>query len=115
MENREVGKLTLNFDPEALRSVIGSGRLLELADTLSKEAAAQISAQLVEQGCRRRTKTGRTENWRFRRRHLHLHLRWRRLWNPPAPAALGSGSNRWRTARTAPTNRPNGHGKLSTD
>jgi hypothetical protein len=49
MENREVGKLTLNIDPEALRSIIGSGRLLELADTLSKEAAAQISAQLVEQ------------------------------------------------------------------
>jgi hypothetical protein len=48
MENREVGKLTLNIDAEALRSVIGSGRLLELADTLSKEAAAQISAQLVE-------------------------------------------------------------------
>jgi hypothetical protein len=48
MENKEVGKLTLNIDPEALRSVIGSGRLLELADTLGKEAAAQISAQLVD-------------------------------------------------------------------
>lgn len=49
MENREVGKLTLNIAPEALRTVIGSGRLLELAATLSKEAAGQISAQLVEQ------------------------------------------------------------------
>ena len=49
MENRELGKFTLNISPEALRTVIGSGRLLELANTLSREAAAQISAQLVEQ------------------------------------------------------------------
>lgn len=49
MENKEVGKLTLTISPDALRAVIGNGRLLELADALSKEAAAQISAQLVEQ------------------------------------------------------------------
>jgi hypothetical protein len=49
MENTEVGKFTLNISPEALRTVISSGRLLELAETLGKEAASQISAQLVEQ------------------------------------------------------------------
>jgi hypothetical protein len=49
MENKEVGKFTLTISPDALRTVIGSGRLLELAETLSKEAAAQISSQLVEQ------------------------------------------------------------------
>jgi hypothetical protein len=49
MEHKEVGKFTLNISPDALRTVISSGRLLELAETLSKEAAAQISSQLVEQ------------------------------------------------------------------
>ena len=49
MEKQEVGKFTLTISPEALRTVVGSGRLLELAETLSREAAAQISAQLVEQ------------------------------------------------------------------
>lgn len=49
MENRELGKFTLSIAPDALRTVISSGRLLELANTLSREAAAQISAQLVEQ------------------------------------------------------------------
>lgn len=49
MENRELGKFTLSIAPDALRTVIGSGRLLELANALSKEAAAQISTQLVEQ------------------------------------------------------------------
>ena len=48
MNRKEVGKLTLEIHPEALRSIIGSGRLMELADTLAKEAAAQISAQIVE-------------------------------------------------------------------
>jgi hypothetical protein len=49
MEGKEIGKFTLNISPEALRSVIGSGRLLELAETLSREAATQISAQLIDQ------------------------------------------------------------------
>jgi hypothetical protein len=49
MENREVGKLTLNISPDALRTAIASGRLLELAATLGHEAAEQIPAQLVEQ------------------------------------------------------------------
>lgn len=45
---KEVGKFVLTIEPEALNSVIANGRLLELADTLAKEAALQISAQLVE-------------------------------------------------------------------
>jgi hypothetical protein len=48
MENKEVGKFTLRIAPEALRSIIASGRLLELADTMAKQAAAQISSQLVD-------------------------------------------------------------------
>jgi hypothetical protein len=46
---KEIGKLSLTISPDALRSIIESGRLLELADTLATEAAAQISAQLVDQ------------------------------------------------------------------
>jgi regulator of protease activity HflC (stomatin/prohibitin superfamily) len=45
----EIGRLTLSIAPDTLRSIIASGRLLELADTIAKEAAAQISAQLVGQ------------------------------------------------------------------
>ena len=47
MEN-ELGTLTLNIKPEALRSIIASGRLLELAGKVASEAAAQISSQLVD-------------------------------------------------------------------
>ena len=48
MASTEVGKLTLTVEPEALREAIAQGRLLELADKLATQAAAQISAQLVD-------------------------------------------------------------------
>jgi hypothetical protein len=44
----EIGKLTLTITPEALRSIIEGGRLLELAGTVANEAAEQIAAQLVD-------------------------------------------------------------------
>jgi hypothetical protein len=44
----EIGRLTLDVDPEALKQVIASGRLMEFAATMANEAAAQISAQLVD-------------------------------------------------------------------
>ncbi len=47
MAKDEIGRLTLNLNPEALKKVIGEGRILELADTMAREAAAQISAQIV--------------------------------------------------------------------
>jgi hypothetical protein len=46
---KEIGKLTFTMDPEALRKVVGDGRIMELADKVAKEAALQISAQVVEQ------------------------------------------------------------------
>jgi hypothetical protein len=49
MANKELGKLSVSITPEALRSIIADGRLLELADKIATEASAQISAQLVEQ------------------------------------------------------------------
>lgn len=44
----EIGKFTLDVDPEALKHVIASGRLMEFAATVANEAAAQISAQIVD-------------------------------------------------------------------
>lgn len=49
MANKELGNLSVKIEPEALRSIIADGRMLELADKIATEAAAQISAQLVEQ------------------------------------------------------------------
>jgi len=46
--SKEIGNLSLSIKPDALRVAIESGRLLELADTLGKQAALQISAQLVQ-------------------------------------------------------------------
>jgi hypothetical protein len=46
--SRELGRLTVQIDEEALRSIIASGRLLEFASKVAANAAAQISAQLVE-------------------------------------------------------------------
>jgi hypothetical protein len=48
MEENQIASLTLKVDPKALRSIISSGRLLEFADTVAAQAAAQISAQLVQ-------------------------------------------------------------------
>jgi len=45
---KEIGALNLTVKPEALRSAIENGRLLEMAETMGKEAALQISAQLVQ-------------------------------------------------------------------
>jgi hypothetical protein len=45
---KEIGKLSLSISPEALQEVISSGRVLEMAATMAREAAAQISAQIVD-------------------------------------------------------------------
>ena len=44
----QIGQLTLEIEPEVLKQVVASGRLLELAATMANQAAAQISAQLVD-------------------------------------------------------------------
>jgi hypothetical protein len=46
---KELGKLSLTIEPEALKSVIADGRLLEFANALATEAAAQIASQIVDQ------------------------------------------------------------------
>lgn len=45
---REIAKLTLSIEPEALKAVIEQGRLLEFASAAASEAAAQISSQIVD-------------------------------------------------------------------
>ena len=46
---KEIGNLTLSISPDTFRAIVASGRLMELADTMAKEAATQISAQIVDQ------------------------------------------------------------------
>ena len=48
MENKEIATLKLTVDPDALREIISSGRLLEFATTAAAQAATQINAQLVQ-------------------------------------------------------------------
>jgi len=48
MGKNQIANLTLSVNHEALRSVIASGKLLEFTDTVAKQAAAQISSQLVQ-------------------------------------------------------------------
>src|SRR5262249_14761509 len=45
---KEIATLTVNIKPEALQEVISNGRLLELSAIMAREAAAQITAQLVD-------------------------------------------------------------------
>ena len=45
---KEIGKLNLSISAEALQEIISSGRVLEMAAKMAREAAAQISAQIVD-------------------------------------------------------------------
>ena len=50
MENsKEIGKLSLTISPDALKEVVASGRVLELAQRVSSLAAEQIASELVNQ------------------------------------------------------------------
>ena len=44
----EFGRLTLNIEPEALSRIIADGRIVEFTNTLSRLAAEQIPAQVVD-------------------------------------------------------------------
>ncbi len=47
--NKEIGKLSLTISPDALKEVVASGRVLELAQRVSSLAAEQIASELVNQ------------------------------------------------------------------
>jgi hypothetical protein len=48
MANKQIAKLSLHVDPDALREIISSGRLMDFANTAAAQAADQINAQLVQ-------------------------------------------------------------------
>jgi len=48
-KNGELGRLTYEVSPEALKTIVESGRLLEFANTVAASAAAEIHAQIVDQ------------------------------------------------------------------
>jgi len=45
---KEIGKLTFHIEPEALKEIIGSGRLTEFANKAAAHAAFQVNAQVVD-------------------------------------------------------------------
>lgn len=45
----ELGRLSYEVSPAALKAVVESGRLLEFANTVAASAAAEIHAQIVDQ------------------------------------------------------------------
>jgi hypothetical protein len=49
MEGKNIASLKLTVEPEALREIISSGRLLDFANTAAAQASQQITAQLVQQ------------------------------------------------------------------
>jgi hypothetical protein len=49
MEKHEIGKLSYEVSPDALKRIVESGRLLEFANTVAASAAAEIHAQIVDQ------------------------------------------------------------------
>jgi hypothetical protein len=48
MATKEIGKLTFEIAPEALREIIESGRLMEFANKAAAHAAFQVNAQVVD-------------------------------------------------------------------
>jgi hypothetical protein len=45
---RQIGKLTFNIEPDALKEIISQGRLSEFSSVAAAEAAVQITAQIVD-------------------------------------------------------------------
>lgn len=45
----ELGRLSYEVSPEALKTIVESGRLLEFANTVAASAASEIHAQIVDQ------------------------------------------------------------------
>lgn len=49
MDAKELGRLSYEVSPEALKEIVKSGKVLEFANTVAASAAAEIHAQLVDQ------------------------------------------------------------------
>lgn len=48
-KNGELGRLTYEVSPDALKTIVESGRLLEFANAVAASAASEIHAQIVDQ------------------------------------------------------------------
>ncbi|NGZ83710.1 hypothetical protein [Duganella aceris] len=49
MKPTELGRLSYDVSPEALKQIVESGKVLEFANTVAAGAASEIHAQLVDQ------------------------------------------------------------------
>ena len=49
MNREELGRLSYEVSPQALKQIVESGRVLEFANTVAASAAAEIHAQIVDQ------------------------------------------------------------------
>jgi hypothetical protein len=49
MIREELGRLSYEVSPEALKQIVESGRVLEFANTVAASAASEIHAQIVDQ------------------------------------------------------------------
>ncbi len=49
MNRDELGRLSYEISPEALKTIVESGRVLEFANTVAASAASEIHAQIVDQ------------------------------------------------------------------
>lgn len=49
MNHEELGRLTYEISPAALRQIVESGRVLEFANRVAASAASEIHAQIVDQ------------------------------------------------------------------
>jgi lysophospholipid acyltransferase (LPLAT)-like uncharacterized protein len=47
--SEDLGRLSYEVSPQALKTIVESGRLLEFANTVAASAAAEIHAQIVDQ------------------------------------------------------------------
>lgn len=49
MEPKELGRLTYEISPEALKQIVATGKVFEFANTVAASAASEIHAQIVDQ------------------------------------------------------------------
>lgn len=49
MRSEELGRLSYEVSPQALKEIVESGRVLEFANTVAASAASEIHAQIVDQ------------------------------------------------------------------
>jgi hypothetical protein len=49
MDAKELGRLTYEISPDALKEIVATGKVVEFANTVAASAASEIHAQIVDQ------------------------------------------------------------------